>query len=261
MPIRVATDPEDDRVVVITIDRPEARNALDPDHQRDLGAAVADFEADDTRLVAVLTGAGDTTFSAGADLKTLIPAYREAVRAGEDPPWNFGGFTATTRDKPLIAAVNGHALAGGLEMALACDIRLCSPNATFGLAETKWAIIPGAGGTVRLPRAVPLGLAMEMILSGEPIDAAEAYRSGLVNRVVEPAELVPAACALARSIAAKGPLAVRAARERVLDGLGLDHETAMAREHTAFLGVMRTDDAVEGPAAFAEKRPPRYRGA
>ncbi|GLZ56357.1 enoyl-CoA hydratase/isomerase family protein [Actinomycetospora sp. NBRC 106378] len=182
MPIRVEADPEDDRVVVITIDRPEARNALDPEHQRDLGAAVADFEADDARLVAVLTGAGDTTFSAGADLKKLIPAYREAVRAGEDPPWNFGGFTATTRFKPLIAAVNGHALAGGLEMALACDIRLCSPNATFGLAETKWAIIPGAGGTVRLPRTVPLGLAMEMVLSGEPIDAAEAYRSGLVNR-------------------------------------------------------------------------------
>ncbi|GLZ47928.1 enoyl-CoA hydratase [Actinomycetospora sp. NBRC 106375] len=260
MPIRVEDDATDPRVTVLTIDRPEARNALDPEHQAALGDAVFAFESDDTKLVAVLTGAGDTTFSAGADLKRLIPTYRHRVRAGEDPPWNFGGFTATERAKPLIAAVNGHALAGGLEMALACDIRLCSQNATFGLAETKWAIIPGAGGTVRLPRAVPLGLAMEMILSGEPIDAAEAHRVGLVNRVVPLRELLPRALELARSIADRGPLAVREARARVLDGLGLEHDEAMAREHAAFLRVMRTDDAEEGPAAFAEKRPPRYEG-
>lgn len=260
MAIRTEADRADPRVAVLTIDRPEARNALDPEHQQALGDAVAAFEADDELLVAVLTGAGDTTFSAGADLKRLIPTYRDRVRAGEDPPWNFGGFTATERAKPLIAAVNGHALAGGLEMALACDIRVCSDNATFGLAETKWAIIPGAGGTVRLPRAVPLGLAMEMILSGEPIDAAEAHRVGLVNRVVPRADLLATALRIARGIADRGPLAVREARERVLDGLGLEHEEAMAREHEAFLRVMRTDDALEGPAAFAEKRPPRYRG-
>lgn len=260
MAIRTEADRADPRVAVLTIDRPEARNALDPEHQQALGDAVAAFEADDELLVAVLTGAGDTTFSAGADLKRLIPTYRDRVRAGEDPPWNFGGFTATERAKPLIAAVNGHALAGGLEMALACDIRVCSDNATFGLAETKWAIIPGAGGTVRLPRAVPLGLAMEMILSGEPIDAAEAHRVGLVNRVVPRPDLLATALRIARGIADRGPLAVREARERVLDGLGLEHEEAMAREHEAFLRVMRTDDALEGPAAFAEKRPPRYRG-
>src|SRR5690242_2765437 len=109
----------------------------------------------------VLTGAGEVSFSAGADLKRLIPAYRDAVRGGAEPTWNFGGFTRVERTKPMIAAINGHALAGGLEMALACDIRLASANATLGLAETKWAIIPGAGGTVRLPRAVPLGPAME----------------------------------------------------------------------------------------------------
>ncbi len=137
---------------------------------------------------------------------------------------------------------------------------MCSDNATFGLAETKWAIIPGAGGTVRLPRAVPLGLAMEMILSGEPIDAAEAHRVGLVNRVVPRPELLPTALGIARGIADRGPLAVREARARVLDGLGLEHDEAMAREHEAFLRVLRTDDALEGPAAFTEKRPPRYRG-
>ncbi|WP_433502659.1 enoyl-CoA hydratase/isomerase family protein [Pseudonocardia halophobica] len=247
-------------VAVITIDRPEARNSLDPEHNAALGRAVAEFEADDGLRVAVLTGAGDEVFSAGADLKKLIPAYRDAVRAGEEPAWNFGGFTATPREKPMIAAINGHALAGGLEMALACDIRLASPNATLGLAETKWAIIPGAGGTVRLPRAVPLGLAMEMILTGDPIDAAEAHRVGLVNRIVPLPELRAEAVALAQRIAGRGPLAVRAARASVLEGLGTDHDAAMAGEFRRFLEVMRTDDAVEGATAFAEKRAPVYKG-
>ena len=250
----------DGHVAVITINRPEARNALDPEHNEALGAAVAGFEADDDLRVAVLTGAGDTVFSAGADLKTLIPSFRDRVRAGERPPWNFGGFTAVERTKPMIAAVNGHALAGGCEMALACDIRLASPNATIGLAETKWAIIPGAGGTVRLPRAVPLGIALEMILTGEPIDAAEAYRVGLVNRVVEQASLRAAAVDLARTIAARGPVAVCTARASVLQGLGVDESTAMANEFGHFLDVLRTDDAVEGSTAFTEKRDPVYRG-
>ncbi|MEJ8278099.1 enoyl-CoA hydratase/isomerase family protein [Pseudonocardia spirodelae] len=257
MPIDVERD---GHVAVLTINRPEARNALDPGHQEALGAAVAAFEADDDLRVAVLTGAGDTVFSAGADLKTLIPAYRDRVRAGESPPWNFGGFTTTPRTKPMIAAINGHALAGGCEMALACDIRLASPNATIGLAETRWAIIPGAGGTVRLPRAVPPGIAMEMILTGDPVDAAEAHRTGLVNRVVPLPELLPAAVALAHRIAGRGPLAVRAARASVLAGLGVDEATALAGEFARFVEVMRTDDAVEGATAFAERREPRYRG-
>ncbi|TCK26561.1 enoyl-CoA hydratase/isomerase family protein [Pseudonocardia endophytica] len=257
MPIDVERDGP---VAVITINRPEARNALDPEHQDALGAAVAEFEADGDLRVAVLTGAGDTVFSAGADLKKLIPAFRDRVRAGEEPPWNFGGFTATERAKPMIGAINGHALAGGCEMALACDIRLASPNATIGLAETKWAIIPGAGGTVRLPRAVPLGLAMEMILSGEPIDASEAHRVGLVNRVVPLESLRAEAVRLAQVIAARGPLAVRAARASVLAGIGTDERTAMRTEFGHFIGVMRSDDAVEGATAFAEKRDPVYRG-
>lgn len=257
MPIDVERD---GHVAVITINRPEARNALDPEHQDALGAAVAAFESDDDLRVAVLTGAGDRVFSAGADLKTLIPSFREQVRAGAEPPWNFGGFTAVDRSKPMIAAVNGHALAGGCEMALACDIRLASPNATIGLAETKWAIIPGAGGTVRLPRSVPLGLAMEMILTGEPVDAAEAHRLGLVNRLVPLESLRAEAVRLAQVIASRGPLAVRAARASVLSGLGTDEHTAMRTEFRHFLDVMRTDDAVEGPAAFAEKRDPVYRG-
>lgn len=250
----------DGHIAVITINRPESRNALDPQHNEALGAAVADFEADGDLYVAVLTGAGNVAFSAGADLKTLLPAYRSRVRMGAQPPWNFGGFTTIERTKPMIAAVNGHALAGGCEMALACDIRLASPNATIGLAETKWAIIPGSGGTVQLPRAIPLGLAMEMILTGEPVDAAEAYRVGLVNRIVPAEQLLSEAVTLAHAIAARGPLAVRAARASVLEGLGQPERAAMDNEFRHFLRVVRTDDAEEGFAAFGEKRDPAYRG-
>lgn len=247
-------------VAVITINRPEARNALDPSHNEALGQAIADLDADPQLHVGILTGAGDVAFSAGADLKKLLPQFQSRVRAGETPPWNFGGFTALDRSTPLIAAINGHALAGGCEMALACDIRLASPNATMGLAETKWAIIPGAGGTVRLPRAIPLGAAMEMILTGEPIDAAEARRLGLVNRIVPRENLLDEALTLAHTIAARGPLAVRAARASVLEGLGRPEREAMDNEFQHFLRVVRTDDAEEGFTAFQDKREPRYRG-
>jgi enoyl-CoA hydratase/carnithine racemase len=250
----------DGPVVLITIDRPDARNALDPEHNAELAAAFEAYESDPALRAAVLTGAGDVSFSAGADLKRLIPEFREAVRAGGAPPWVIGGITDGHLSKPTIAAINGHALAGGLEMALACDIRLASPNAMLGLAETKWAIIPGAGGTVRLPAAVPLGAAMEMILTGDPIDAAEAYRLGLVNRVVPLPQLRAEALRLAATIAERGPLAVAAARRAVLGGLGVPAQEAMAAEFSAFLQVMRTDDAAEGPTAFAEKRAPVYRG-
>ena len=258
MPIRYEVS---GAVVVITIDRPEAMNALDPQHNADLAAAFARYEQDDSLRAAVLTGAGEKSFSAGADLRTLIPPFRHAVRAGESPPWVMGGITGyAAAAKPKIAAVNGHALAGGLELALACDLRLAAPNATFGLAETKWAIIPGAGGTQRLPRAIPLGPAMEMILTGEPVGADDALRWGLVNRVVPLDELVSAAVAVGQRIAARGPLAVRAARQAVLDGLGLSLADGLAAERNTFLQVMRTEDAVEGATAFAEKRTPVYRG-
>lgn len=251
----------DGQIVLITIDRPEAMNSLDPDHNQALGAAMRRFEDDPALRVAILTGAGDRSFSAGADLKLLIPSVREAAKSGESIDWNFGGFTRSTAfRKPKIAAINGHALAGGLEMALACDIRLASPNATLGLAETKWAIIPGAGGTVRLPRAIPMGIAMEMILTGDPIAADEAWRVGLVNRVVPLEELIPTALELARTIAARGPLAVEAARHSVLTSPGMDLDAAMDAEYQAFLGVLRTKDAVEGPRAFAEGRDPIYHG-
>jgi enoyl-CoA hydratase/carnithine racemase len=257
MPIRYEAD---GAVVLITIDRPDARNALDPEHNDALAEAFAAYEKDPALRVAVLTGAGDNSFSAGADLKRLVPTFRDAVRAGGSPPWVIGGITDGSLTKPTIAAINGHALAGGLEMALACDIRLASPNATLGLAETRWAIMPGAGGTVRLPRTVPLGVAMEMILSGDAVDAAEAHRLGLVNRVVPLEDLVGEAMALAHRIAERGPLAVVAARKAILAGLAAPLAEAQAAEYAAFLALMRTDDAAEGPRAFAEKRPPVYHG-
>jgi enoyl-CoA hydratase/carnithine racemase len=260
MPIR--TDIRD-HVLLVTLDRPEAMNALDPAMSDALEQVWRDYEANDGLRVAVLTGAGAKAFSAGADLKTLLPAFRERIRRGDaGAQWNFGGGLARGIEftKPLIAAVNGHALAGGLEMALACDIRLCSSNATFSLAEAKWAVVPGAGGTQRLPRAIPMGMAMEMLFTGASIDAATAYHFGLVNRVLAPEALLPDALALAGRIAAAGPLAVRAIKRSVKDGLAHGTAIGMQREHEAFVRVIESEDAGEGYRAFAEKRAPVYRG-
>ncbi|MEX2291559.1 MAG: enoyl-CoA hydratase-related protein [Mycobacteriales bacterium] len=251
----------DDAVVVITIERPEAMNSLDPEHNDALGEAYRRFQDDDALRCAVLTGAGDAAFSAGADLKRLIPKVREAVLDEDGDPWVLGGMTWTPElGKPVVAAINGHALAGGLELALACDIRICSPNATFGLAETKWAIIPGAGGTQRLPRAVPLGVAVEMILTGDPIDAEAAFAHGLVNRIVPADELMAEALRVARSIASRGPVAVLAAKRAIFTGLDRGLEAGLVEEQRSLAQCLRTDDAEEGPRAFLEKRPPVYRG-
>lgn len=257
MPIRYEVS---DAVAIITIDRPEVMNALDPEHNEALTAAFERYEREDSIRAAVLTGAGATAFSAGADLRKLIPPFRDAVRAGHSPPWVLGGITDRVSGKPKIAAVNGHALAGGLELALACDIRIASINATFGLAETKWGLIPGAGGTQRLPRAIQLGPAMEMILTGEPVDAEQALRWGLVNRVLPSNRLLPEAITLAKAVAARGPLAVRAARAAILQGLGCGLADGLELERQHFLDVIRTDDAAEGATAFTEKRIPQFQG-
>jgi enoyl-CoA hydratase/carnithine racemase len=248
-------------VGIVTINRPEAMNAIDSATNTQLQAVWRQFDADPALRVAVITGAGDRAFCAGADLKQLIPEIRERTRRGVDQVWNFGGLTRGFRtDKPIIAAINGHCLAGGLELALACDIRVCSPNARFGLSEVRWAIIPGAGGTQRLPRSVPVGIAMEMILTGEPVDAEEAYRVGLVNRIVPLPELLQSALRLAETIAARGPLAVRAAKRAILEGLETGLDNGLRLEEHLFRELMLTEDAVEGPRAFAERRPPDFRG-
>ena len=251
----------DGHVARITINRPEAMNAIDRAHNVALEEAWRRMNEDPQIRVGVLTGAGTRAFCAGADLKELIPSHHREVRAGIRAPWAMGGMTLESHfGKPMIAAVNGHALAGGLELALACDIRMCAPHATFGLAETKWALIPGAGGTQRLPRTVPLGWAMEMILSGEPIDAETALRIGLVNRVLPHDQLLDAAMRLAATIASRGPLAVAAARRAILEGLTLGFAAGLANERDIFIEIMKTDDALEGATAFAEKREPRFQG-
>jgi len=248
-------------VALITLNRPRSMNAIDSAHNAALEAAWVRMNEDPGIRVGVLTGAGRSAFCAGADLKELIPAHHAAVRAGSRKPWTMGGMTLEPHHgKPLIAAVNGHALAGGMELALSCDIRICTPNATFGLAETKWALIPGAGGTQRLPLAVPLGWAMEMILTGDAIDAPTALRIGLVNRIVAGEALLQEALELGERIARRGPLAVRAARQAVLQGLSAGLAAGLSLERDLFAQIMKSEDALEGPSAFAEKREPEFKG-
>jgi enoyl-CoA hydratase/carnithine racemase len=251
----------DGHVALITINRPEAMNAIDRAHNLALDEAWRRMTEDSQVRVGVLTGSGASAFCAGADLKELIPEHHSAVRAGVRTPWTMGGITLEPHfGKPMIAAVNGHALAGGMELALACDIRICTPNATFGLAETRWALIPGAGGTQRLPLTVPLGWAMEMILTGEPIDAQTAVRIGLVNHVLPNDQLQSGAMRIAATIARRGPLAVRAARRAILEGLTLGLAAGLSNERDIFIEIMKTDDAREGAKAFAEKRDPLFHG-
>jgi (E)-benzylidenesuccinyl-CoA hydratase len=254
---------QNDRVVTITINRPDAMNAIDRETHNELIDAWIRFRDDSEAWIAILTGAGEKAFSAGADLKKLIPQAFAAGAAGRGRGHNDYGLGGITRGleiwKPMIAAVNGHALAGGLEQVLACDLRVAAEHATFGLTEVRWAIMPGAGGTQRLPRTVPLAKAMEMILTAQTISAQEAHRIGLVNAVVPLADLMPTARRWAQTLCERGPLAVRAAKEAVLRGLSLPLADGLRLE--AFLsGTLRgTEDAVEGPKAFAEKRPPLFK--
>ena len=248
-----------DKIVTITINRPEAMNAVDPETQRALVEAWTRFRDDDSAWVAILTGAGEKAFSAGADLKKMIPrAFAPGHRRDHD--LGLGGITRGLEIwKPMIAAINGHCLAGGLELALACDLRLASPNATFGLTEVRWAIMPGAGGTQRLPRAVPLAKAMEMILTAQTIDAEEAYRIGLVNKVVPLPQLMPEATEWAQTLCERGPLGVRAAKESVIRGLSLPLADGLRLEAFLSATLRGTEDAIEGPKAFAEKRKPQFK--
>lgn len=252
-------------VLVLTIDRPEARNALDAATQAALIEEWRRFRDDDTLFVAVLTGAGEAAFCAGADLKELGAYYRsmsphQRHERGEREP----GLGAITRNfdprKPTIAAINGACLAGGLELALACDIRVAADHARFGLPEVCRGILPGAGGTQRLPRALPLGVALEMILSGAPIDAASALRWGLVSRLMPAAALMDCALDIASRIAANGPLAVRAARDAVYQGADLPLDQALRLEQFYAEPLRQSKDAQEGVRAFIERRAPRFSG-
>lgn len=252
-------------MAILTIDRPKLHNALDFETSDALTDAWIRFRDDDGLRVAILTGAGERAFCAGADLRGVGDFYKmlsssERLRRSEQVP-GLGGITKNlTIDKPTIAAVNGFCLAGGLEIALACDLRIASENATFGLPEVTRGIIPGAGGTQRLPRLIGPERALDLILSGRRIDAAEADRIGLVGRVVPQAELLAEALAMARTIAENGPLAVRAAKAAVWRGLERPLEEGLRLEQLLAEPVRQSEDAQEGPRAFLEKRKPEFKG-
>jgi enoyl-CoA hydratase/carnithine racemase len=247
------------RLAYVTINRPERRNAIDGDTSQELYDAFTDFKEDDELWVAVLTGAGDVAFSAGADLRAMAEAFAGGKALRMDVP--FGGITRRFECwKPMIAAINGYCLAGGLELALSCDIRIAAEHATFGLPEPKRAIIPAAGGTQRLPRAVPLAFAMELMLTGERFDAQTALRFGLVSRVVPADQLMPTVEEVAAKSLECGPLAVRAIKEAVLQGRQMSLEEGLKLESRLAGAVMRSEDAREGPTAFAQKRKPEYKG-
>ena len=252
-------------ILIVTIDRPEARNALSLEMGRQLIAVWEDFRDDPACRVAVLTGAGETSFCAGADLKEVGDFYRSMTseerreRARTEP--GLGGITRNLDPgKPIIAAVNGHCLAGGLELALACDVRIASETATFGLPEVRWGLMPGAGGTQRLPRTVPLSVAMEMLLTGDAIDAEAALTCGLVSRVVAPEKLLTEALALARRIVRAAPLSVKAIRAAAYEGLQLALDEALELEQEYAEPLRASADVQQGLKAFAEKRNPDWKG-
>ncbi len=245
------------RTAFVTINRPDRLNAVDPQTSAELREAFTDFRDDDNVWVAVLTGAGERSFSTGNDLVAT-------AMGGGSPPGGTAPFGGITRDfvcyKPMIAAINGYCLAGGLEIALSCDIRIASENASFGLPEPTRAIIPGAGGTQRLPRAIPQALAMRMLLTGGRVDAQTALRFGLVSDVVPQSELIDRARAIANEICECGPLAVRSIKEAVVRGREVALEDGLRIEMELSRDIWRTEDAREGPLAFAEKRRPEYKG-
>ncbi len=249
----------DDGIAVVTVNRPDKLNALNADTVAELDAAFRALAADADVGGILVTGAGEKAFVAGADIAELArmgPIDGIGVsRAGQDA-FRF----LETMGKPVVAAVNGFALGGGLELALACHLRLASENARFGLPEVKLGIIPGYGGTVRLPRLVGRGRALEMILSGAMIDAAEAHRIGLVNQVVPQPELLEAARGMLRTILGNGPIALRLAIEAVDFAYHATTEDALRHEADLFGLLAATEDMREGMGAFLEKRKAEFRG-
>jgi enoyl-CoA hydratase len=241
-------------VLVITIERPEARNAINAAVAEGIGRALDALDGDAELRAGVLTGAGGV-FSAGMDLKAFV--------AGESPHYGDRGFAGIVRrppEKPLIAAVEGWALAGGFEVALACDLIVASREARFGIPEVKRGLVAAGGGLLRLPSRIPYHLAMELALTGDPIDAERAAAVGLVSRVTAPGGALEEALGLAGRIAANGPLAVVASKRVLVEAPGWAHDELWERQDEIDTPVFRSEDAREGATAFAEKRPPVWRG-
>jgi enoyl-CoA hydratase len=244
------------RIAILTIRRPEARNAVNGEVAKGMEAGLDRLEDDPEVWAGVIAGEGPV-FSAGADLKVIAagnPADLQTERGG------FGGIARRERTKPLVAAVDGPALAGGCEIALACDLIVASRQAAFGLPEVKRSLVAAAGGLFRLPRALPRNVALEIVLTGDPIDAERAYALGLANQLVEPGQALEAAIALAERICANAPLAVRASRKVLLASAYADDEVGWRLTNEEFAQLFQTEDFAEGPRAFIEKRAPEWKG-
>jgi enoyl-CoA hydratase len=244
-----------DHVAIITINRPDAMNSLTLEMLLGIEEAFNDFNDDDDAWVAILTATGEKAFSSGLDLKEAAPM----LTGGDEM-----GFADHTKRqfsdvfKPIICAVNGFCIAGGMEMMLGTDIRIASDHATFGLGEVKWGLIPLGGTHIRLPKQIPWAIAMQLLLTGKNIDAQRAYEVGILNEVVPADQLMPTALKLAERMCRNGPLAMKTAKEIAVRSLEL--ETGFVMEKALGARVLRSDDAKEGPLAFSEKRPAKFTG-
>jgi crotonobetainyl-CoA hydratase len=243
---------KEDRVAIFTINRPEVLNAINADVSRELSEALSNFRDDPDLWVGIITGAGDRAFSAGADIRGFRPGPMEGEaveRVRADQIW-----------KPFIAAIHGYCLGGGLELALTCDLRIAADNSRFGLPEIKVGVIPAGGGMSRLPRFIPRAKAAEILLMGQQIDAQEAYRIGLINKVVPRDQLMSTAKEWANLICQAGPLQVRSVKEAMIRGYGMPLDESLRLERELSNRLRSTEDFIEGTRAFIEKRKPNWKG-
>lgn len=256
-------------IALVTLNRPEAHNAFSPEMLVRLAGLWEEVRDDANIRVAIVTGAGEKAFCSGADLGQLIPLISGARKPENE--WDqklLDDRTMVARGllrtfdvtKPVIAAINGFAIAGGMELAQGTDLRIAADTAKLGVQEVKWAIFPGGGSTVRLPRQIPYARAMELLLTGDLISAQEAYQLGFLNRVVPKDQVMGAAYELAEKIAANGPIAVQAIRKSARECIGRPESEAMEMENRFAAPVFKTEDAREGPLAFMQKRKPVYKG-
>lgn len=246
------------KIAIFTINRPDAMGALNIEGMKQFHNALLEFRDDDGLWVGIITGTGDKVFSAGVDIKDYLPFVKETANKKWLRP--AGIMRGLDLWKPLIAACNGLTIGGGLEIALACDIMIASENATFGLPEVRVGVCPGGGGTQRLPRVVPRRIAAEMIFTGKTIDAQEAYRIGLVNKVVPRDQLMDEAKKMAQTICEAAPLAVRAAKELMLRGIDMSLDEGLRLEDDFQTFILSTQDFEAGLTAFREKRRPNFEG-
>lgn len=246
-----------ENIALVTLNRPEARNAISPEVSQEMAAVLDEVEQDSSLRAVVLTGRGEV-FCAGADLKVVASGRANDIARGKG---GFAGIVTREFPKPIIAAVNGPALAGGCEIVLSCDLVVAADTARFGIPEVKRGLMAAAGGLIRLPKRVPLAIALELAMTGDPIDADRALALGLVNRVVPATEVVDAALALAQRIGENSPIAVRNSRQLVREAAELSEAEGWQRTLELMMPVFESGDAIEGATAFAEKRPPVWRSS